>query len=308
MLGPAWRRISLLALAMTQLSCPAAAEAPTVVVSIKPVHALVAAVMLGVGEPTVLVAGAAPPHGYALKPSEARRIARADVVFWVGERMESFLVRPLATLAPSDVALARAPGVTLWGMREGGAWEAHGDAGDKEVEGAGAAGWDGHVWLDPENAAAMAVAIAEDLSARDPANVAAYRANATALVVRLRALDRELALELAEVRRLPFIVFHDAYQYFERRYGLSALGSIVLDPEQPPGSRRLAQVRGRLAEARCVFHEPGAKAALFDRLLAGSSARQAELDPEGLRLSAGPELYFDLMRGLARGLKDCLAG
>jgi zinc transport system substrate-binding protein len=308
----------------------AAAEPPGVIVSIKPLHSLAAAVMDGVAAPGLLVDGAASPHSYALRPSDAARLAHAQLVFWVGPSFESFLAKPLASLAGEATVLAmeELPGLVLFPPREGGVWDAHAaepghspdheeeDAEEDAEEHAEEAHGDGHhpgaldahLWLDPGNAKVIAAAMAEALVEADPANEAAYRANAEALGRRIDALDAEIAVQLMAVKDRPFIVLHDAYQYFEARYELAAAGSIQVSPDQPPGARRLLEIRAEIAErgVACVFREPQVEPALVELVLEGSKARQGELDPEAVSLPEGPELYFDLMRGLARGISGCL--
>ena len=306
------------------LPADARGEAPDVVASIKPVHSLVAGVMAGVGEPTLLVKGAASPHSYALKPSDAAALEGADLIFWVGEGFELFLAKPLQSLADESrvIELADTDGLTLLAPREGGLWEPHLDAhgvdedhdhdgeahGDDQEHHAHDA-FDGHLWLDPHNARLMAGRIAEVLAERDPAHADLYKANGEALQAKLDALDAELTSRLAPVKRLPFIVFHDAYQYFEERYGLAGVGSITVSPEQPPSARRLQEIRDKIAThgARCVFREPNFEPALVDTVIAGTPARSGVLDHEGASLTEGPELYFDLMRALANSLGTCLA-
>ncbi|MGF1612015.1 MAG: zinc ABC transporter substrate-binding protein [Kiloniellales bacterium] len=338
----------------------AAAEAPKVVVSIKPLHSLVAGVMGDLGEPFLLVQGAGSPHSYSLRPSEARALENADLVVWVGPGLESFLEKPLGALAGKAriVELAEAEGVTLRDTREGGAWEAH----DHEEHGHGEHGHgahaegehahdehahdqhahdehahdghahdghaeaaheehhaehhgehehgahDMHVWLDPGNAAAVVRAIRAALSELDPRNAARYGDNATALEAKIAALDGELAQSLAAVKERPFVVFHDAYQYFERHYGLNGVGSITLEPDQAPGARRLAELRHRIEEldAACVFSEPQFEPALVETLTEGLAVKTGVLDPLGAALPAGEAAYFTLMRDLADSLVTCL--
>ena len=293
-------------------TAPAAAEAPKVVVSVKPLHSLVAAVMQGVGEPALLVRGGASPHDYALKPSDAKAVADADIVVWVGEGLESFLARPMKNRAKGtqDIALMYAAGLTLLQPREGGAWESHdhghkhdhsshhGDHGELNL----------HIWLDPMNAKEIGEVVAVALAARDTANAAVYTANAAALGQRLDALDAELKAALAPVADRRFVVFHDAYQYFENRYGLNAAGSIMVNPDRPPSAKRLAAIRARVKDlgATCVFAEPEFEPKLVRTVVEGTQASTGVLDPEGAAIPEGPELYFALMRGLAKGLTECL--
>lgn len=296
---------------------PAAAQAPKVFVTVKPVHALVAGVMQGVGEPYLLLKGGESPHSYTLKPSDARALSESALVFWVGESLEVFLEHPLETLGEKAriVELAEAKGIETLEGREGGAWESHEAAHDHDKKRAhddkhahAHDEIDGHLWLDPHNAGAIVTVAAERLAEIDPANAAAYRANARKVIARIEALDAELTALLAPVKDRPYIVFHDAYQYFEAHYGLKAVGSITLSPERQPSAQRLTEIRKRLADsgAVCVFSEPQFRPALVDVVIEGSKARRGDLDPIGAALPAGPDAYFEVMRGLATSLRGCL--
>ncbi|MEZ2219282.1 zinc ABC transporter substrate-binding protein [Rhizobium sp. RCC_161_2] len=288
-----------------------AADAPDVVVSIKPIHSLVAAIMDGVGTPELIVDGAASPHTYALKPSNAKALEAAKVVFWVGPGMEAFLEKPLSALGSNAlvVELDKAPGITKLKFREGGAFEADDDGDEPTDHDHDHGEFDTHLWLDPHNAKAMAAEITTTLVAADPANALTYEANQKALDDRLDALDAEIASTLAPVKSKPFIVFHDAYQYFERRYGVRVAGSITVSPESIPGAQRISEIHGKVAElgATCVFAEPQFEPKLVNVVLEGTSAKSGVLDPEAATLPQGPDLYFDLMRGIANSLKTCLS-
>jgi zinc transport system substrate-binding protein len=294
------------------------------------VHSLVAGVMEGAGTPHLLVPGGATPHSFALRPSDARRLEQAAAVFWIGPSLETFLERPVAALArkATVVALIDADGVTRLPFREGGPWDAHDDDAEKAASGKEAApkdghghghghehehaheGADGHAWLDPRNAMAMARAIARTLGQADPANKARYDANAARLVSRLQGLDAALATTLAPAKGRPYIVFHDAYQYFEARYGLTPAGSITVSPEVTPGAKRLAEIRARIkkASAVCVFAEPQFEPKLVRTVIQGTDARTATLDPLGAQLPPGPDAYFRLLQDLANDLRSCLKG
>ncbi|SEB69213.1 zinc transport system substrate-binding protein [Nitratireductor aquibiodomus] len=325
-----------------------------VVASIKPVHSLVAGVMEGVGEPQLILQGAGSPHTYSMRPSQARMLAGADVVFWVGPSMEVFLAKPLETLAGEAklVSLSESEGITLIDMREGGAFEAHshGDEDDHEAHQAGHDhevghdheekhahddghdheegekdhahedhaheghdhhdhGPDAHIWLDPENAKSIVNAVAEALSEADAGNASTYAANAARLNERIEALEAEIATGLEPVKERPFIVFHDAYQYFEKHFGLSAAGSITVSPEVIPGAQRVDEIRTKVSEldAACVFAEPQFEPRLVEVVTEGTNARSGVLDPLGAEIADGPDLYFDLMRGMAASLRGCLA-
>ncbi len=288
-----------------------AATAPRVVASIKPVHALVAAVMAGLGEPQLLMA-AGSPHTFHLKPSAARLLERADVIFWMGPTLENFLAKALSAL-PRDARVASlydAPGVRLLtaderviGQASDNESEAHGHALNR-----GHAAIDMHAWLDPANARAMAAHIAATLIAVNPDNASVYRVNAEALDLRLAALDQALNERLKSVDQLPYIVFHDAYRYFEKRYGLQHAAAITASPHRQPGAESLRSIREQIKELGtvCVFVEPQFRFALIAPITEGTDARIEVLDPLGAELEPGPELYFALLEGLSEGLANCL--
>lgn len=269
-------------------AAPAGAGGPKVLVTIKPVHALVAGVMEGVGVPGLLIEGWASPHGYALRPSEARALARAGLIFWIGEELEGFLERPLAGLATKAriVKLMSARGVSLAGAR------------------------DPHIWLDADNARAIVRAAAAALAEADPTNRQAYDANAARTIARIEALDGELRAALRPVAHLPYLVAHDAYRYFGQRYRLNGVGALALAPERQPGARHIAQLRRTAHElgVRCLFTEPQFEPAIASSIAEDTGIRIAILDPLGAGLAPGPEAWFELMRANARSLITCLGG
>lgn len=310
-----------------------ALAAPEVVVSVKPIHSLVAAVMEGVAVPKLIVEGAASPHTFTMKPSNARSLEKADVIFWVGENLETFLEKPLDALGKKAtvVALSEAPGVEKLKLREGGTFESHDHADEDHDDHAGhdhakhdhdkhdhAAeaghddhdheGFDMHLWLDPSNAKAMVKEIQARLIKADPEHVAIYNRNAAELEKKIDALDQEIRSALAPVKAKPLVVFHDAYQYFEHHYDINVVGSITVSPETVPGAERLSEIHKKLASlnAVCVFAEPQFQPKLIDVVTAGTKAKSGTLDPEGATLKEGPELYFSLMRSVAKSLVDCL--
>ncbi|HET9068981.1 MAG TPA: zinc ABC transporter substrate-binding protein, partial [Amaricoccus sp.] len=250
--APATRLAAVLALCIGLVPMPAAA-APRVVTDIAPIQSIVARVMSGMGEPEVLLPPGASPHGYSLRPSDARRLEAADLVVWVGPALTPWLAGPIAALAPqaSVLELEEAPGVILLPTRADAAFEAHVHAdGEDEHELGHELGHghepggeardhehthDGHLWLDPGNAVASARAIAAALGAIDPAGAAGYAANAEGFASETAALERAIAAELAPVRGRPYLVFHDAYQYFERSFELPAAGSVALQEGVTPG-------------------------------------------------------------------------
>lgn len=286
-----------------------------VLASIKPVHSLVAAVMEGTGYPGLIVEGAASPHTYSLKPSQAEALQSARVVFWIGHDMEAFLTKPITTIAAGAkaVELEDVPGLKMLPPREGGAFEGHDD---DHADGEAATAEhdhddevDAHFWLDPVNAKVMVQAIEATLSEADPDNAAIYKTNAGKELARLDQLIVEVQAIVDPVKDKGFIAFHDAYQYFEERFGMQASGSITVNPELLPGARRVDEIRAKVAAlgATCVFSEPQFEPKLVSIVLEGSKAKSGVLDPLGATLPEGPDQYFEMIRGLANSLKDCLS-
>jgi len=280
----------------------ARAEAPRVVVSVKPLHALAVGVMEGIGMPEVLIKGGGSVHAYTLRPSDAETLNDAQIVFWIGPAFERFLEKPLAALGSKArvVALAGAPGMTLLPARVGGLW----DGEDHHGEGA-----DGHLWLSPANAKAMVVDMAEQLGKADGVNAGRYHANAAALSAKIDALDRTITRKLAPVKDKPFFVFHDAYQYFEVSYALHAVGAITTGPDRQPGAGRLSRLKAEIARLgpTCVFSEPQFAPKLVQTVVGAGRTKTGILDPEGSTLAPGSQLYFNLMNDLADNLVRCLA-
>jgi zinc transport system substrate-binding protein len=306
----------------------ASAEPLRVVVTIPPIHSLAAAVMEGKGEPRLLVKGASSEHTYSMRPSDARALSDAQVVVRVSEHLETFLTKPIATLAgkAAVVTLADTPGMKLLPPREGGAFEAHrheetaghgdkdhdhdhGGKDDAKAEEHDEDEHDPHIWLDTGNAALIADQLAEAFAKARPGDADSFRANAAKLKEKLAALDAELKAQLTGMEEARFIVFHDAYQYFEGRYGLTAAGSITVSPERQPGAARLKAIRAKIegAKSACVFSEPQFEPKLVARLVEGTKAKSGTLDGLGAGLPEGPELYFTMMRNLAGSLKGCLS-
>ncbi|RCL00503.1 MAG: zinc transport system substrate-binding protein [Candidatus Tokpelaia sp. JSC085] len=294
-----------------------AVATPSVVVSLKPLHSLVAAVMDGVGVPTLIVQGTGSGHGYQLLPDDAKKLADADIVFWIGPQMETFLVKSLKNLPVSTevIALADVRGMCLLDMRTGGNFEMHhhvhhadghhayssGESDDSHYK-------DLHFWLDPKNAEVIIHMIAHVLAKRDPASAQRYSDNAKNYGKRLHNLIKDIDHDLTPFRGQSFIVFHDAYQYFEKRFGMSAVAAITVSPEQVPGVKRISQIRDTVKKLGpvCVFSEPQFESRLIKTVIEGTGARTGRLDPLGVAIPAGPDQYLTLIRNLADSLKDCL--
>ena len=286
-----------------------ALSAPDVVVSLKPVHSLVASIMHGVGDPAVIIDGAASPHTYQMKPSDAAKLQQADIVFWVGHDMEKFMEKPLETLGGKAkiVELDRAPGLLRLPTRESGTFEPHDDGDVPHAD--GSVEYDPHLWLNTRNAKAMAILIERTLIQADPANAQIYAKNAAVLNDRLDKLSADIIDTVKPVKDKPFIVFHDAYQYFEKEFGVAVAGSITVSPESLPGAARIAEIHDKVKSlnSTCVFAEPQFEPKLITVVLEGTNARTGVLDPEAGALTKGENLYSEMMMGIATSLRDCLS-
>lgn len=282
----------------------AAADPPRVVVSIAPIQSLVAGVMAGIGVPGLIVRGYGSPHHYQMRPSQAAALARADLVFWAGPALELFLERPLASLAgkATIVELLALDGLTRLAARPGGVW-------DRSVPAVGA-GVDPHFWLDAGNARRIVDEAVRRLRAADPANMAVYASNGAAVTRRIDATDRALRRRLTPLRDIPYLTAHDAFQYFERRYGLRPAGSITLAPDRLPGARRIRELRSRILalDVACVLGEPQFDSALIDIVVEGTRANRGTLDPIGAGFAPGADAYFQMMTANAAALVACLGG
>jgi zinc transport system substrate-binding protein len=311
-------KLAILATTMLSSSMTLAYADVKVVASIKPVHSLVSAVMEGVAKPNLLVEGAASPHTYSLKPSQAKQLQDADIVFWMSHDLEAFLENSIENIAQKAVSvpLIESHNLTKLNFREGGAFAAHGhddhddkhddDHDDKHDDDHDE--MDPHVWLDPQNAKALVHEIEEQLAKIDPKNAEIYEANASIIMKKLDNLTNEIDVDLSPVRGRGYVVFHDAYQYFEKRFGVSAIGSITVSPEVMPGAERVRELQEKVREldATCVFSEPQFQPKLVATVTENTNAGTGVLDPLGASLEDGPELYFKLIRNMANSLKGCL--
>ena len=344
---PMSRKLLTLSLTATLMGGTAYADVPQVAVDIAPIHSLVARVMDGVGTPDLIVQPGASPHEYSLRPSEATALQAADLVFWIGPDLTPWLTDTIETLAPDAAvtALLEADGTIELEFREGALFEAHDhdededhddedgheDHDDHDEEGhedhadeeAGHddhddeetghdehdhGAHDPHAWLSPQNAMTWLNVIAGQLSAADPENAGAYFANAAAGRTEIEALIDEVTATLDPVRDGQFVVFHDAYQYFEADFDFPASGAISIGDASDPSPARIAEIQDRIAEQGidCVLAEPQFNPSLVATVLDGTQAQTGILDPLGSDLEPGPALYPQLIRNLSTALAGCM--
>jgi zinc transport system substrate-binding protein len=320
------RKLLTLSLTATLMGGTAFADTPQVAVDIAPVHSLVARVMDGVGTPNLIIQPGASPHEYSLRPSEAAALQNADLVFWIGSDLTPWLTDTIETLAPDAAvtALLEADGTIELEFREGALFEAHehddhadeahDDGHDDHGEHDEEAGHDDHgahdphAWLSPQNAMTWLNVIAGQLSAVDPDNAGAYFANAAAGRTEIEVLIGEVNTTLEPLRDGQFIVFHDAYQYFEMDFDFPASGAISISDASDPSPARIVEIQSRIAEQGidCVLAEPQFNPGLVATVLDGTQAQTGILDPLGSDLEPGPALYPQLIRNLSTALAGCM--
>jgi len=290
---------------------------PKVVVSIIPLHALVSGVMEGVNTPSLLVPKGASPHHYALRPSDIKKLQGADMVFWGGETDESFLVKPIKTLSPGTqvFALDKTPNLLLLKVRPGPLFEKGitlktNETNEANEINATNSTIDPHYWLDPDNALVMVEEIKKRLIDIDPDHKKIYETNAKRFATKLKIHDHHIKTQLSPFQKVPFVVYHDAFQYFSRHYGLKEMGAITFHPELPPSVERIRLIENLIQDKRihCIFREAGMKSKMvdtlkkqMDHLLVG------ELDPIGSPTSKGAEGYFKLLEDITNAFVGCLS-
>ena len=302
------------------LSGTASANVPKVVTDIPITHSLVTRVMAGIGMPDLIVDRGASPHEYSLRPSNAASLEVADLVFWISNGLTPWLDDALNTLARNAkvIELMDAKGATVLSFREGATFETHshqhkqdedGHDEHKHDEDEHATGnVDPHGWLDPYNGRIWLDVIATALSKIDPTNSDIYFANATQAKADINTVISELEATLAEFRGTNFIVYHDAYQYFEKRFDVLAAGSISLGDVSDPSPARIAEVRKKVEELGiiCVFSEPQFNSELVRTVSDRVSVKTRVIDPLGTQFTLGPDFYLNVLRGIAQSMASCL--
>ena len=282
-----------------------------VVASILPVHSLVSAVTHGVVTPVMILPGNMSPHFHQLRPSQARALHQADVVFWVGPGMESFLTRSLEGLGPETrvVGLMESPGIRPLRNREHVDWLRHHFESSEEEGDHHPLGVDSHIWLSPDNARRLVHEIVRVLVEVDASNRALYTRNGEKTAARISKLAEILSTNLGPVREIPYIVFHDAYRYFEDYFELSALGAVTASPERAPSAKRVAALRDLITQndIKCMFVAPQHSQSWVNALSDDHDVRVGVLDPLGAELEPGRHAYFTLMRANASALINCLS-
>ena len=302
---------------------PANAEIK-VVASIKPIHSLASYLMDGIAKPDLIVDGYASPHGFAMKPSHAKMLQNADLIFWVGEDLESFLEKPLSSIAKKaeKIELMETKGLQVLKFRErnifdehdhddhghddhGKKEDDHDDHGHDDHEGHAHGEFDPHIWLDPINAKAMLNEMAEHLIENDPKNEAKYKSNLAKALQEIDKLTIDVMTDLSS--SVASIVFHDAYQYFEKRFNVNILGAFTVNTDVMPGAEQLAEIREIIEHDKvaCVFSEPQFNPDIIKAVAKDMKIKTGVVDPLGATLDPGKDLYFNLIRNMSASFKGC---
>ena len=299
-----------------------------VVTSIKPIHSLASYLMDGVGKPDLIVDGYASPHGFAMKPSHAKMLQNADLIFWVGEDLESFLEKPLNSIAKKAerIELMEIKGLDKLEFRERNIFEEHEDHGHDEHkedkhddhkehghkedkhddhEGHAHGEHDPHIWLDPMNAKVILSEMAEHLIENDQKNEAKYKENLKKAHKDLDKLTKKVKSELN--KDFKSIVFHDAYQYFEKRFDINILGAFTVNTDVMPGAEQLAEIREVIEHDKvsCIFSEPQFNPDIIKAVAKDTNVATGVIDPLGATLDSGKDLYFDLIENMSKSFKGC---
>ena len=310
-----------------------------VVTSIKPLHSLTSYIMEGVGEPDLIIDGVASPHNFQIKPSHAKMLQKADLVIWVGEDLESFLPSALKSIPKNAVVfeLLDQSGLKKLKFREKNIFEGHDDHDEHghdehakkeddhddhghdekakkeddhddhghDEHGHAHGEYDPHIWLDPSNAKVIVKKITNQLSKIDKDNSSVYKANSKKLLKDLDGLIKEVKNEIN--KDASFVVFHDAYQYFEKRFGINVIGALTVNPDVMPGAEQLSEIREVIEheKAKCIFSEPQFNPNIINSIASDTGVKTGVLDPLGANIDKGKAMYFQLIKDMSSSLKDC---
>mgnify|MGYP000686788182 FL=1 len=336
------KKIKKLSFALSILSIltfftPANAELK-VVTSIKPIHSLASYLMDGIGKPELIVDGYASPHGFSMKPSHAKMLQNADLIFWVGEDLEGFLEKPLKSIAKKaeKIELIEIKGLNVLKFRERNIFDEHDDHDDHDDhgkkeddhddhdhdehakkeehddhddhdghEGHAHGEYDPHIWLDPMNAKVILNEMVEHLIENDPTNEAKYKSNLDKALKEIDKLTIEVMTDLNN--SVSSIVFHDAYQYFEKRFNVNILGAFTVNTDVMPGAEQLAEIREIIEHDKvaCIFSEPQFNRDIINAVAKDMKIKTGVLDPLGATLDSGKDLYFKLIRNMSASFKGC---
>ena len=294
-----------------------ASETKGVITTIQPINALVNAVIGNTGGSTLLIPSEVSPHEFKLKPSDVKTLQDGNIIFYISNHLESSITKVFKNLPKNIkiVNLMEETGINHLAIRDNEAWERHDhhddhdkhakkddDHDDHEKED------DVHIWLDPDNAIKIIQKVNKELSLLFPENSQIYNKNATNITNKITELKSELKEELLSIKDKPYIVFHDAYQYFEKVFGLNAVGSIALEDDVATSPKQISYIRNKIIKSNvsCVFQEPQFDSKLVKTVVEGTDAKIGTLDPLGVDIANKKDFYLQLLRNMSKSLKECL--
>ena len=300
-----------------------ASETTGVVTTIQPINSLVSSVIGNTGKTISLIPAEISPHEHKLKPSDTKKLQNANIIFFVSDHLESSIAKVFDKL-PKNIKiinLMEESGVKRLAIRDNEAWErhdhhhGHGDHDDHDKHAKKHDGHDNHekeddvhIWLNPDNAVKIIKKINKELSLYFPENAKTYNKNANQMINKINQLKVELKNELSDIKDKPYVVFHDAYQYFETSFGLNAVGSVALEGDVASSPKQIAFIKDKIVKlkASCVFQEPQFDSKLIKIVVEGTNAQIGTLDPLGVNIKGKENFYLQLLKNMAKSLKDCL--
>ena len=298
--------IRILVFSIILISASSSKAELKVVTTIKPLHSLIANVMEGIGEPALILEGSTSPHSFTLKPSHAKLLEQADIIFWIGEYLETFMAKPLDSIVKNAkiISFMEINNIKKFKFREENIFE-HEEHEEHEEHDHTHGELDPHIWLDPINAKQMVHKIAHELSDLDPDNEKKYNENADKIILTIDKLINDINQTINKNAR--FVVFHDAYQYFEKRFDISSEGSLTLNPDVLPGAKQISDIQNLILikKINCIFSEPQFNPKIIDTIAKDSNISIGVLDPLGANIESGKFLYFKLLNNLSESLRDC---
>ena len=309
-----------------------ASETKGVITTIKPIESLVNAVIGDTGKTVSLIPPEISPHEFRLKPSDVRILQNSNIVFYISSHLETGIVKMFKNLPKNikTINLMEETGIDHLSIRDNEAWELHDhddhdkhdakdekhddhdkhDAEDEKHDDHDKhdAKDDIHIWLDPDNAIKIVRKINKELSLFFPKNAMTYNDNSSKFINELESLKIELKKELLPIKDKPYIVFHDAYQYFERAFELNAIGSIALENDVASSPKQISFIKDKIlkSQATCVFQEPQFDSKLVKTVVEGTKVRIGTLDPIGVNILEKENFYLQLLRNMSKSLKKCL--
>ena len=340
--------LSIIILILFSSSNLFAADTKGVITTIQPINSLVSAVIGDTGKTISLIPADISPHEYKLKPSDAKKRPEASTIFFVANHLESSVTKVFKNLPKNIkiINLLEETGIEHLAIRDNEAWERHDHHGHDDHDDHDKHGKkhddhddhdkhakkhddhddhdkhgkkhddhddheskdDVHIWLSPDNAIKIVEKVNKELTLLFPDNASKYSENSNKMIDKIQKLKNELAKDLAPIKGKPYVVFHDAYQYFEKTFDLNAVGSVALEGDIASSPKQISFIKDKIKKlnASCVFQEPQFDSKLVKIVVEGTNAQIGTLDPLGVNISGKENFYIQLLKNMAKSLKECL--